>query len=187
MSVEKNKTNVARTSVIAVIVVALVAVLVIMLRPAPQTETATPEAKTGKKLSAAEQTQALVNERMNDKEYRAILEKCQQEQLAIARENAALQKEIEGWIDANPKAKELLGKLEQLSAKAASGAEIDALRAEFEKLMASDPKGKQLRERQEELEREFTAAREKTADIVGARIRRQTAPAAKSQKSPEAK
>lgn len=177
---KKNQEKSPQTSVIVTVLIALVAiVLIVVATHGKKAEITEPKETQEKpvKLTAAQQTQALVDERMNDKAYRAELSKCQAEQTDIARKSSALQEEISNWIISNEKAKSLSRKITALATNAtANAAEIDALRKELDAAMRADSEGKRLLERQDDLKDAFEAAKQKTADIIGARIRMQTAP-----------
>ena len=179
MEEDTNKKKSPKSGMFVAAIIVLVAIVVIVLAvrgKGPSTKR--PEKPVN--LTADQMTQALIEERMNDKEYRALLSRCQAEQAEIAGQASDLQTEINEWVDSHEKAKALSSQLASLQKNAGSEAEIASAREKLEKVMRADSEGKRLLERQDALEQAFKEARAKTADIIGARIRIQTGPKADS-------
>lgn len=190
MEEDTNSKKSPKFGVFVTVFVAVVAILVIFLvvrqgKAPSETETTTPAATVAppKKLSAAEQTQALVDERMADKEYMAVLSKYQAEQTEIARQASALRGEIQSWVQSNGKALAVSTNIQNLVKTGAAKTEIEAAQKELGTVMRADPEGKRLLERQDDLNKAFEAVHAKISDSVGARIRLQTDPRRKSKEA----
>lgn len=163
---------------------ALFAVVVIVVVVRGRKQAAAPGGQPGQP-DAPRTTRELVNERMGDRDYRALLSECQAEQNEIARQSAAVQAEISGWVASHEDARGLSRELDSLQgAPSGDETEIAALRQRLEALMRADPEGKALLERRDGLKTASEKAREKTAGIIGARIRLQTGPRPAPRKAP---